>query len=281
MLIPEFLKDLGKSSEANRKWVESLPSIINKLKEDWGIEIGNPITENASCSLVAPCLWNKKEPAILKIGFPHEEAFHEIEGLKVLRGKPAVHLLNFDKSTNSLLLEKCTPGTSLSTESEPVQDEIICKLLSKIWAANYSSEPFRPLKTMVALWNRETHDDLRKFPDQELAKKGCQIKERLCNTTDSHVLLATDLHAGNVLKAERKPWLVIDIKPYVGDRTYDLTQHLLNCMDRLYSDPIGTINRVAQLAGVDPTRLKDWMYARLASENGGVHQGLASKLIGL
>ena len=47
------------------------------------------------------------------------------------------------------------------------------------------------------------------------------------------MLLCTDLHAGNVLAAEREPWLVIDPKPDVGDPTYDVLQHLHNCYVRL------------------------------------------------
>jgi streptomycin 6-kinase len=38
--------------------------------------------------------------------------------------------------------------------------------------------------------------------------------------------LCTRLHVGNVLAAEREPWLVIDPKPYVGDPTYDVLQHV-------------------------------------------------------
>jgi streptomycin 6-kinase len=59
------------------------------------------------------------------------------------------------------------------------------------------------------------------------------------------MLLATDLHAGNVLRAEREPWLVIDPKPFVGDPAYDATQHLFNCGARLRADPEGTISRFA------------------------------------
>ncbi len=55
------------------------------------------------------------------------------------------------------------------------------------------------------------------------------------------MLLATDLHAGNVLRAEREPWLVIDPKPFVGDPTYDALQHMLNCDDRLRADPVGLV----------------------------------------
>jgi streptomycin 6-kinase len=43
------------------------------------------------------------------------------------------------------------------------------------------------------------------------------------------VLLCTDLHAENVLAAEREPWLAIDPKPCIGDPAFDAIQHMLNC----------------------------------------------------
>jgi streptomycin 6-kinase len=70
-----------------------------------------------------------------------------------------------------------------------------------------------------------------------------------------------------VLAAERASWLVIDPKPFIGDRAYDATQHLLNCPARLTADPIGTIRRFADLLGVDHARVRGWTFARLAAES--------------
>jgi streptomycin 6-kinase len=53
--------------------------------------------------------------------------------------------------------------------------------------------------------------------------------QELSADPSSTMVLATDLLAGNVLRAQRQPWLVIDPKPFVGDSAYDATQHLLNC----------------------------------------------------
>ena len=36
------------------------------------------------------------------------------------------------------------------------------------------------------------------------------------------MLLHQDLHADNVLRAEREPWLVIDPKPLVGEREFGI-----------------------------------------------------------
>jgi streptomycin 6-kinase len=80
------------------------------------------------------------------------------------------------------------------------------------------------------------------------------------------VLLATDLHAGNVLRAQRAPWLAIDPKPFVGDPAYDATQHLLNGLPRLHADLTGTVARFGDLLHVDAARIRLWLFARLAAE---------------
>ncbi|HEV2425669.1 MAG TPA: aminoglycoside phosphotransferase family protein [Terriglobia bacterium] len=79
------------------------------------------------------------------------------------------------------------------------------------------------------------------------------------------MLLATDLHAGNVLRSERETWLGIDPKPFVGDPAYDVTQHLLNC-ERLHSEPEELIARMADLVDLDPERVRLWTFARAATE---------------
>jgi streptomycin 6-kinase len=70
------------------------------------------------------------------------------------------------------------------------------------------------------------------------------------------------LHAGNVLAAERMAWLAIDPKPYVGDPTYDVLQHMLNSEQRLRSDPRGLAARMATLTNLDLDRLLLWLFAR-------------------
>jgi streptomycin 6-kinase len=63
-------------------------------------------------------------------------------------------------------------------------------------------------------------------------------------------------------------WLVIDPKPFVGDPAYDATQHLLNCRRRLFSEPVETIHRFADLLQVEPERVRMWTFARTAVESG-------------
>jgi streptomycin 6-kinase len=103
--------------------------------------------------------------------------------------------------------------------------------------------------------------------DPGLAREGIALFRSLPATADRAVLLCTDLHANNVLAAEREPWLVIDPKPYVGDPTYDPLQHLLNCEDRLTTDPVGLTQHMADLVGLSPDRLLLWLFARCVQES--------------
>ena len=97
-------------------------------------------------------------------------------------------------------------------------------------------------------------------------REGLDLFAELSATASEPVLLGTDVHAGNVLRAQREPWLVIDPKPFVGDRTYDATQHVLNCSARLRSDPLGMLERFSGLLGVDPVRVRLWVFARAAAD---------------
>ncbi|MCB0630646.1 MAG: aminoglycoside phosphotransferase family protein [Saprospiraceae bacterium] len=275
MDIPDFLLELGKTAPEHQTWLETLPFHVQQAKEKWTLTLGEPYIENASCSYVVPCKTAEGREAVLKLGLPHEEALHEIDGLRVLNGDPTVYLIDFDRNMNAMLLEKCVPGTQLSVLPEEQQDEVFGNLLPHFWKAPVPKGLFRSITSKFAL---EEQEGLNHFPDPELAKTGIRLKYQLSEASHQEVLLATDLHAGNVLKAERKNWLAIDIKPYLGDRAYDLTQHLLNCKERLRNKPEMTIRRVAALAGVSPMRLRDWTFARLASESNGKHQNLAVKI---
>jgi streptomycin 6-kinase len=195
------------------------------------------------------------------------EAEREMAGLRFWDGDPTVRLLAFDEASGALLLERCRPGSSLRSLAEPEQDVVIACLLRRLWrrpeAADHS---FRRLSVMTEFWAKETIAGRDRWPDQALVREGLELLRTLPESARCEVLLATDLHAGNVLRAEREPWLVIDPKPFLGDPAYDATQHLLNCPERLRADARGTIARIGDLLGVDAERIRLWTFARLAAE---------------
>jgi streptomycin 6-kinase len=133
-------------------------------------------------------------------------------------------------------------------------------------ACHQQGIPFGPLSALAAYWSGETLAHIEQRPDTRLVREGLRLLTELPRSESSERVLATDLRAGNVLRAERQPWLVIDPKPFVGDPAYDATQHLFNCSARLRSDPHGTIRSFADLLGVDHERIRLWTFARAAAE---------------
>lgn len=216
---------------------------------------------------------------VLKVAWRHTEAAHEADGLRRWNGAGAVRLHAAEQfnDTSALLLEQCVPGTSLAARSEPEQDVVIAGLLQRLWRDPVPVHPFRPLQVMCDQWADEFEQRAlggRAVLDPGLAREGIGLFRTLPATAERAVLLCTDLHAENVLAAEREPWLVIDPKPYVGDPTYDPLQHLLNCDERLRADPRGLVRRMADLLGLDPERLLLWLFARCVQESPD-HPGLA------
>lgn len=246
-------------------WLARVPDILRAVERRWSLRIGPPF-EGATCAWVAPVTLQDGSTAVLKIGMPHMEGAGEIEGLRFWNGDPTVRLLDADDDLNAMLLERCDPGTALRGRPESEQDVVIARLLRRLWRRPPASRVFRPLSSMIAYWSEESWAAAERWPDRGLVREGLRLFEELARSGPEDVLLATDLHAGNVLEARRKPWLVIDPKPFVGDRAYDATQHLLNCKIRMQTDPQGTIRQFAELLGVDGQRVGLWMFARAAAE---------------
>jgi streptomycin 6-kinase len=255
------------ASPERAAWLDRLSKVLPSLEHRWSLTPDIPLNgEQPTCSYVAAVRTANGAAAVLKIGMPHMEAEHEIDGLRFWDGDPAVRLLEADAALNAMLLERCRPGTSLRALPEQEQDVILAGLLGRLWRQPPQPHPFRPLAALTAYWANETLSQNRQGADEGLVNAGLQLFEELPRTAARTVLLATDLHAGNVVRAEREPWLVIDPKPFVGDPAYDATQHLFNCPARLSSDPHETIREFAGLAGLDPERVRLWLFARAAAE---------------
>jgi streptomycin 6-kinase len=103
--------------------------------------------------------------------------------------------------------------------------------------------------------------------DPGMAREGIDLFRALPGSAEESVVLCTDLHAGNVLATRREPWLVIDPKPHVGDPTYDVLQHMLNCPRRLGPDPGALARRVASVADLNAERVLLWLFARCVQES--------------
>lgn len=259
------VREFCRRSPERMAWLDRLPRTVAALAERWQLSIGERFEGEHEASWVAPVVRRDGTPAVLKLGMPHLEAEHEAHGLRFWNGNPTVRLLEADDVLGAMLLERCEPGTPLGELPEPAQDEVIAGLLKRMWRTPPPGHPFRPLAVMLEHWIAEIEAQRARWADAALVRAGIEAFRELLSEPADAVLLATDLHAGNVLRARREPWLVIDPKPFVGDPAYDLTQHFLNCHARVSADPLGMIERCAALVDLERDRVRRWLFARLAA----------------
>jgi streptomycin 6-kinase len=217
----------------------------------------------------------------LKVGWSHDESLHEPDGLRAWDGAGVVRLFAAERTGHSsaLLLERCVPGATLAESlPETEQDPIVAGLLRRLWIEPADGHPFRPLEVMCDRWADEFEAALEGAPsgcvgrdrpvlDGGVVREGVRLVRELPRTAPDHVLLWTDLHAENILAAQREPWLAIDPKPYVGDPAYDVLQHMLNCPGRLHVDPHALCRRMAALCELDANRVAAWLLARSVIES--------------
>jgi streptomycin 6-kinase len=269
MILPSHLVTNCQKAPERRVWLENLPQLLERLLADWSLYLEAPLHHDGTCSWVSAAVRRDGSQAVLKLAMPHMEGEHEIQGLRYWKGRSMVRLLEADGESGSMLLERCLPGTTLRSEPEPAQDIIVAGILKRLWESTMEGAGlpgFRPLSQMIDLWCGETIAQKHLWPDAGLVHEGLRLMKELARPAPTDVILATDLHAGNVLRAQREPWLAIDPKPFVGDRAYDPVQHLINCETRLCRTPIRLVERVADLTEVDPERLRLWTFARAAAD---------------
>jgi streptomycin 6-kinase len=200
---------------------------------------------------------------VLKIQTPHRESEHEADALALWDGDGAARLLAHDREEHALLIERCVPGTPLSEAGQDVALDVLVDLLPRLWKP--AGLPFRQLAEDAAWWAEYLpRQDWTMAPEVLAAAR--EALGELPSTQGEPVLLNQDLHAENVLAAQRERWLVIDPKPLVGEREFGVApivrsfelghskRDVLYCFDRLTSD-----------LGLDRERARGWTIAQTAA----------------
>jgi streptomycin 6-kinase len=272
-VVPANLADAATIDDLTRAWLPSLPGHVRDVADRWQLELGTPYSPGGATSWVAPARTRGGDDVVLKVGRWHEEAEHEAAALRLWNGRGAVRCLRDERVADTLLflLERCRPGTPLREQDVDEQDVVIASVARWMRTTDVAGVGLRPLSELTRSWADETVERAEDLPpgvDPGIVRESVAVLRELPLRTPASdvVLLHTDLHAGNVLAAEREPWLVIDPKPYVGDAAYDVVQHLLNERPRLVADPRAVVDAMAARFDVDAAWARAWTFARCVTE---------------
>jgi streptomycin 6-kinase len=264
MKVPASL-DWWRGVAGGAEWLDSLPGVVEACAEVWGLRVGAPLA-GGNVSLVL-AVEQYGMPAVLKVNFPDEESEREPDALMHWDGRGAVRLLAYDEHRRALLLERCEPGRRLwEVEDDEEATVIAAGVLSTLWRSPPDTHGFRWLASAAARWAVALPEDwhvLGEPFERALLDEAVSACLELGPDQGEAVVLHQDFHGGNVLQAQREPWLAIDPKPLVGEREFDAASLL---RDRRWllgrpGEEARIRRRLDQLSaelGLDRERMRRW-----------------------
>jgi streptomycin 6-kinase len=180
--------------------------------------------------------------------------------LELWDGDGAVRLLAHDEERHALLLERCRPGTHLRELDADAALGVLTDLLPRL--CKPAGPPFRSLAEEAGWWVgyiRDEWDRAGRPFEEELVDAAVTALEELAHTQGEQVLIHQDLHADNVLAAEREPWLVIDPKPLAGEREFGLAP-IIRSYELGHSERavVDRLDRLSSELGLDRERARGW-----------------------
>jgi streptomycin 6-kinase len=118
-------------------WLAQLAGTVTMLAERWEVSVGAPFEPGGQTAWVAPARNRSGRDLVPKVGWAHDEAEQEADGLRAWHGHGTVLIYDWCRleQTNALLLERCHPGSPLSIISEAEQDMVVAGLLTRLWQA--------------------------------------------------------------------------------------------------------------------------------------------------
>jgi streptomycin 6-kinase len=240
-------------------WLERVPELLLECADEWELELGEAYPVGAAGYVVRATLPDRA-PAVVKLIYPHHESDHEAEALRVWEGDGAVRLLDHDEGRSAMLLERCEPGALLARENQDDALDVFIGLLPRLWKP--AAEPFRPLADEAQMWIEHLPDEWeeagRLFEKSVLAT-AIEALQALSSTQGEQVLLHQDLHADNVLSAQREPWLAIDPKPLVGEREFAVAPIVRDSeLGHSKRDVLHRLDRLTSELGLDRERSRLW-----------------------
>ena len=236
------------------EWLDRLSTLVSECAGRWDLRVGDVFPRGAM-SLTLAVERADGTPTVLKLNGPHSGAEHEAAALRHWGGDGAVLLLAYDDARRALLVERCVPGTPLGAEDDRAAVEIAADVLRKLWRLPPSDHAFPALADDAPAWADDIRRDWetlgRPFEARIVDEAAAACRE-LGATQPEEELLHGDVHGGNILRAEREPWLAIDPVPFVGEKAYDGAAILEQPWARAH------LAQVASLLDVDRERLRRW-----------------------
>jgi streptomycin 6-kinase len=259
-LPPSFLA-MPRWWTEGQDWLASLPSEVQRQCERWDLQVDGELAHGSN-AIVVPVL-RYGEPLALRMSPPAPDVSEQLHALRWWNGRGMVRLVEADADRGAMLLERLgSPLTEVPlAESIGILGGLMRRLAVPGDPTSLSTATIAADRAaeFEADWERVG----RPF-DQAWLRLAQQLGSSTLATTEHQLAVNGDLHADQVLRGAREPWLVVDPVLYRGDIEFDLARILWTRIDEMRTDDelrdhFVTLVATAEL---DHGRARDWLVFR-------------------
>ncbi|MBE1490324.1 aminoglycoside phosphotransferase family protein [Plantactinospora soyae] len=254
--------DWLRGHQSGRAWLAALPDLVAECAAAWSLRTGPPY-DGSYVSLVLPATRPDGTEVVLKVQYPEPDSEHEAAALRHWDGHVSTRLLGYDPRLRALLVERCVPGGPLAEVGAERALTVLARLLPALSVP--AGAPFVPVRRQAARWGDELPERWERAGRPAARRLLDTVRELLTGLADGQgeqVLVHLDLHAYNVLRAERRPWLVIDPKPVTGERELSVASIVRDYgLGHGRVDVTRRLDRLSAELGLDRDRARNWSAA--------------------
>ncbi|MDR5705074.1 aminoglycoside phosphotransferase family protein [Agromyces sp. LY-1358] len=255
--------------DAIRDWVGVVSSVAGDLLRRWELR-PEGVVRSGEAGVVVPVRRADGTRAALKLQVPRAETTAAILGLERWDGRGMVRLLDSDPDQGGMLLERLHGDRTLEAVED---DDDAVRVVGSLLARLHSVPAPDGLPRVEAILAGMLDDAPAALHALERDDRS-RLRRWMRSVTDLEAepgdrLLHWDLHYGNVLAADREPWLAIDPEPLVGDPGFDLWPALdtgWSTSDTVTDAPRIVRRRfdiLTEMLDLDRGRAAAWTVARL------------------
>ncbi|MGW1027954.1 aminoglycoside phosphotransferase family protein [Streptomyces sp. NPDC002577] len=254
---------VGREGEPGAVWLGELPGIVEELLERWGC-VPDGEVRHGGVGVIVPVRRRAEGTAVLKVSFPHPGNVHEPDALAAWGGRGAVLLYERDDDRFAMLLERARTSTLAELEDG---DEVVAVAGRISRRLAVPAPPGLPrLREQAGAWEEQLREDAGELTHtlSPYVLDAAVATVRELGGVQPDILIHGDLHAGNILRSVREPWLAVDPKGYAGDPAYDggtlLKSRALRLLeaDDLHKAVHRTLDVFAEAAELDRERVRRW-----------------------
>ncbi len=211
---------IEREGEPGAAWLAELPGIVEGLLGRWGCVPDGEVM-HGGVGVIVPVRRRVGGTAVLKVSFPHPGNVHEPDAFAAWGGRGAVQLYERDDARFAMLLERVRASTLAEVDDGDDVATVAGRINRRLAVP---APPGLPrLHERAGAWEEQLRKDAAELahPLSRYVVDAAVATVRELGRVQPDTLVHGDLHARNILRADREPWLAVDPKGYAGDPAYD------------------------------------------------------------